>query len=136
MNATFSEICSLKGIGFIASRNIFNFINDKSNKNVILNLSKSLNISSSYDNVSYVRKSSNPFFKKKIVFSGTLNKFSRSQAVDIIKELGGNVMSNVSIKTDYIVIGKNPGSKFFKSNILNIKVILEQNFLEIIKNYL
>ncbi|XBC39294.1 MAG: NAD-dependent DNA ligase LigA [Buchnera aphidicola (Nurudea shiraii)] len=136
MNATFSEICSLKGIGFIASRNIFNFINDESNKNVILNLSKSLNISSSYDNVSYVRKSSNPFFKKKIVFSGTLNKFSRSQAVDIIKELGGNVMSNVSIKTDYIVIGKNPGSKFFKSNILNIKVILEQNFLEIIKNYL
>lgn len=68
-----------------------------------------------------------------IVFTGELESFTRRAAEDIVKKLGGNPTSVVSKKTDFVVVGKNPGSKFTKAQKLGVKVISEREFLEMIK---
>ncbi|XBC43377.1 MAG: NAD-dependent DNA ligase LigA [Buchnera aphidicola (Meitanaphis flavogallis)] len=136
MNTTLQELVLLKGIGFSSACSLFDFINIKYNQDIIFNLSNSLNISSNHVQYNNTVKKLNPFFKKKIVISGTLNKFSRIEIKGIISQLEGRVMSDVSKNTDYIVVGKNPGYKFVKSKILKIKVILEQDFLKIIQDFL
>jgi len=66
------------------------------------------------------------------VLTGTLEKYSRSQATEIIESLGGRVTGSVSKKTDYVVLGKDPGSKYDKAVKLGIKIIDEKEFERLI----
>ena len=50
----------------------------------------------------------------------------------LVKELGGRISSSVSKKTDYVVVGENPGSKFEKAKKLNVKINSEAEFKKII----
>jgi DNA ligase (NAD+) len=70
---------------------------------------------------------------KKIVFTGTLEHLSRSEAGDIVKEHGGMIISSVSSDTDYVVVGKNPGSKYDKAQKQGVKVLQEEEFLYMVK---
>ncbi|MBU2564628.1 NAD-dependent DNA ligase LigA [Patescibacteria group bacterium] len=69
---------------------------------------------------------------KSFVFTGELNKFSREQAKEKVRELGGDVPSSVSKNTDYVVVGKEPGSKYDKAKKLGVKIINEKEFFRII----
>jgi DNA ligase (NAD+) len=69
---------------------------------------------------------------KTFVLSGTLAKFSRDEAADIIESLGGKVTSSVSSKTDYLVVGETPGSKFDKARELGVATLNEEEFSELI----
>jgi DNA ligase (NAD+) len=71
---------------------------------------------------------------KIFVLSGSLEIMTRAQAKEKIRNLGGEISELVSKKTDFIVVGKNPGSKLKKAKELGIKIIKENQFLEIIKN--
>ncbi|XBC42352.1 MAG: NAD-dependent DNA ligase LigA [Buchnera aphidicola (Meitanaphis elongallis)] len=135
MNSTLQELCLLKGIGLSTAHHLFNFINKKVNREIIFSLSKNLNISLSYIRSDEIVRRSNLFFKKKVVISGSFNKFSRTKVIYWINKLEGRVMSNVSKNTDYIILGKNPGHKFVKSKEFNLKVILEQELLDTIKKF-
>ena len=66
---------------------------------------------------------------KTVVFTGELVKFSRSEAERRVRALGGNATGSVSAKTDFVVIGKEPGSKFTKAQKLGVKVLTEKEFL-------
>jgi len=68
---------------------------------------------------------------KTFVLTGTLEKFSRNRAKEIIESRGGNVSSSVTKKTDYVVAGASPGSKLDKAGQLGIPVLDEEAFLEI-----
>lgn len=67
------------------------------------------------------------------VLTGTLEKFTRQQAEEIIQNYGGKVSGSVSKKTSFIVAGEEAGSKLLKANELGITVLSEQEFLEKIK---
>jgi len=67
------------------------------------------------------------------VLTGILESMSRDRAKDRIKELGGETMEGVSKNTDYVVAGENPGSKYNKAKELGVKIISEQEFLNMIK---
>lgn len=70
---------------------------------------------------------------KNIVFTGELKEFSRNQAKDYARRLGGNVLDSVSKNTDFVVAGENPGSKYDKARALDVKIIDEKVFKEMIK---
>ncbi len=70
---------------------------------------------------------------KAFVFTGELADFSRSQAERIVRQFGGNAVSSVSAKTDFLVAGNKPGSKYAKAKALGVKIIDENKFKEMIK---
>lgn len=70
---------------------------------------------------------------KKFVFTGSLDNLSRKDAEDMVIQNGGEVSSTVSKNIDYVVVGKDPGSKFEKAKKLNLKIINEEEFIKIIK---
>jgi DNA ligase (NAD+) len=70
---------------------------------------------------------------KQFVLTGSLGSFTRDEAKNKISALGGRITSNVSKKTDYIIVGLDPGSKADKAKKLGIDVINEQTFKKMIK---
>jgi len=69
---------------------------------------------------------------KQFVLTGTLEDFTRTQVKEIISKLGGRVIGSVSKKTDYVVVGEDPGSKYQKAQKLGVLIINEEEFKKII----
>jgi DNA ligase (NAD+) len=67
------------------------------------------------------------------VLTGSLSALSREEAKQKIRSLGGEVSESVSLKTNYVVVGENPGSKYEKAKELGVKIISEKDFLKMIK---
>lgn len=66
---------------------------------------------------------------KTVVFTGELQAYTRSQAEKTVRALGGNPTSSISAKTDLVVVGKEPGSKYEKAKKLGVKVLTEKEFI-------
>jgi len=69
-----------------------------------------------------------PFAGKSIVVTGTLERYSRKEAQDLIASLGGKATGSVSKKTDFVLVGADPGSKLDKARSLGVEVIDEAEF--------
>ena len=72
----------------------------------------------------------NKFSGKSIVFTGTLSTLSRDEAKYRAKTKGAKILSNVSVNTDYVVVGEKSGSKAKKAKNLGIKILNEKDFLK------
>jgi DNA ligase (NAD+) len=68
---------------------------------------------------------------KTIVITGTLKNYSRSQAEELVRKLGGNPSSSVSKNTYFVLAGEEPGSKAEKARALGVKIINEEDFKKI-----
>ncbi|MBI3638336.1 NAD-dependent DNA ligase LigA [Candidatus Wolfebacteria bacterium] len=69
---------------------------------------------------------------KTFVLTGSMELMSRDEAKEKIRELGGDISESVSEKTDYVVAGNEPGSKYDKAKQLGVKILTEKDFLEMI----
>jgi DNA ligase (NAD+) len=67
------------------------------------------------------------------VLTGSLEAMTREEAKEKIRILGGEISESVSKKTDYVVLGKEPGSKLEKAKKLRVKIINEKEFLQMLK---
>ena len=76
------------------------------------------------------------FDQMSIVLTGKLEKYSRDEAAEIIERLGGQATSSVSKSTSLVVAGEKAGSKLTKAQNLGIKVINEDEFIEMVKDYI
>ena len=74
-----------------------------------------------------------PFTGKTFVFTGTLETMGRPDAEALVRRLGGKAASSVSAKTDYVIAGPGAGSKLERAQKLKLKVLDEQQFLELIR---
>ena len=67
------------------------------------------------------------------MFTGELSAMSRDEAKEKIRGLGGDITSSVSKETDFVVVGKEPGSKYEKAKRLGVKIINEKEFLSMFR---
>jgi len=68
------------------------------------------------------------FFNKTIVLTGTLSFIGRIEASEILESVGAKMTSSVSKKTSLVIVGDNPGSKLEKATQLNVPVMYEKEF--------
>jgi len=120
------EFSSVKDVGEKVAQSLFKWFNNKKNQKFIDELLKS---GIEIGKVKVVKKKLAGMI---FVLTGELEKFTREQAKAKIRELGGDISSSVSKKTDYVVVGKEPGSKYEKAKKLGVKIIDEKEFLKII----
>lgn len=78
-------------------------------------------------------KVSKKLIGKTFVLTGSLETMTRDEAKEKIRLLGGEISETVSKKTDYVILGKEPGSKFEKAKELGVKTISEKEFLNMLK---
>ena len=131
MNASKEELIEIDDIGDIIADSIIYFFNNSNNKEIINKL-KDLNINMNY--LGKEVKESEDFSNKSFVLTGALTLFTRDEAKDIIESLGGKTVSSVSKKTDVVIVGDNPGSKYNKAKELGINIWTEEEFKDKINN--
>ena len=72
-----------------------------------------------------------PLTGKTFVITGTLSKWSRKEAEQLVEQLGGRASGSVSKKTDYVVAGENAGSKLAKAQKLGVEILDEEAFAKL-----
>ena len=129
MNATVINLNSIDEVGEIIADSIYSFFNQEQTIDLIEKL-KQANV-----NMNYLKEETEDerFYGKTFVLTGSLEKFTRDEASEIIENFGGKTSSSVSKKTDYVLAGEDAGSKLKKANELGVKVITEAEFEEMIK---
>ena len=122
----YNDYINIDGIGPDVVDDIKNFFNNEKIK-IVKKLSQSLKKIEDYK---FLIKSNSKLSEKIIVFTGTLEKMSRSEAKSKAEELGAKVTNSVSNKTDYVIAGKDSGSKEKKAKDLKIKVLNENEWMK------
>jgi len=129
MSASVINLNSIDEVGEIIANSIYSFFNQDQTIDLINKL-KQANV-----NMNYLKEENEDerFYGKTFVLTGSLEKFTRDEASEIIENFGGKTSSSVSKKTDYVLAGEDAGSKLKKANELGVKVITEAEFEEMIK---
>jgi DNA ligase (NAD+) len=125
--ATREDLDSIENIGSAVVESIILYTSSKYGNHFIKKLFKS-----GVEPVSIQIKKGGAFEGKTFVLTGTLS-MSREEAKKKIQDNGGRVASSVSTKTDYVLVGENPGSKADEAEKLGVKIISEEVFLKMIK---
>ena len=119
----------IKGIGEKSAESLEKWFSDRNNLEL---LEKMKNSGVKIDISPALRDTRSALRGKTFVLTGELKTFTRDEAKDMIRNAGGDVSSSVSKKTDYVVAGENPGSKFERAKELGVKVIREEEFKKLI----
>lgn len=128
MNADAEEIAKIRDVGNIIATSIIRFFEQEQNRDIIEKL-RSFGV-----NFTCKKEAAKGVFSgKTIVLTGTLSKYSRSEATEIIKAHGGKTSSSVSKNTDLVLAGAEAGSKLDKAESLGIHIINEQEFEDMLK---
>jgi DNA ligase (NAD+) len=114
-------------VGPVVAESVLDFFRSAAGKKVLRRI-KELGIEPKSEKVSAKRAAELPFSGKTLVLTGTLSSMTRGEAAEKIEALGGHVTGSVSKKTDYVLAGTEPGSKFDKANELGVKIIDEAEF--------
>lgn len=128
-NATVEQLTAIPDIGLVIAESVVSYFKNEANLKMIEELR------SSGVNMSYKKRNTvdGAFAHKIVVLTGNLKNYTREQATDIIISLGGSTSSSVSKKTDLVLAGEKAGSKLTKAQALGIKIISEEEFMEMIK---
>ena len=126
--ASQEELTAIDGIGPTIAESIFKFSHEPHNLKILRKLEQA-------DVRPVVEKqaTSTALAGKTFVFTGSLKGLSREKAKEIVVSLGGTATSTVSKKTDYVVAGEDPGSKFDKAKSLGVAILDEEGFLKLIR---
>lgn len=130
-NASFEELTMIKDIGEKVAQNIIEFFNQEKIINSLDELLE-LGIKPVTDDLKVEEDS--PFKDKTVVVTGSLESYGRVEIKEKLENLGAKVSGSVSKKTDYVLVGKDPGSKYDKAKELGIRILNEEEFNHMIKN--
>ncbi|HEY8476924.1 MAG TPA: NAD-dependent DNA ligase LigA, partial [Chloroflexota bacterium] len=129
-NASVEEILSVEGIGPRIAGSVHRWLSDPRNRDLVERLRRA------GLRLQVERRSAQalPLAGKQFVFTGRLERWTRAEAEEQIKRLGGTVGDSVSRKTDVVVVGADPGSKLRKAQQLGIRTIDEETFAAILES--
>lgn len=130
VSAKKEDLEAIYEIGPVISESVVAFFKQESIKKLIKKL-EAAGVSIKEDGQASVKKT--PLTDKTVVFTGELESFSRAEAEDLLRKTSGKASSSVSKETDFVVAGRNPGSKYARANKLGVKIIDEKEFLEMLK---
>jgi DNA ligase (NAD+) len=119
-------LLDIHGIGAEMAADIIGFFAEPHNRAVLDDLAREITV---LDYEAPAQRTASPLAGKNIVFTGSLEAMSRSEAKARAEALGANVTSSVSAKTDYVVTGADPGSKATKAAALGVKLLDEAAWL-------
>lgn len=129
MQASSADFTSIYEVGEEMAESITDFFKNKANRSLIEGL-KGLGLNTKEE---FLKTKSSAFSGKTVVFTGELAGFSRKSAEGLLRQQGANVTSSVSNKTDFVVAGENPGSKYIKAKELGVRIIYENSFKKMIE---
>ena len=129
MKAKFGTLTFVEEIGEITANSVKEFFMQEQTKDLINRLKVAGVNMKEKDDVN----NDNRFLGKTFVLTGTLEKYTRDEASEIIENFGGKTSGSVSKKTSYVLAGEDAGSKLSKAQSLDIPVITEAQFEEMIK---
>ena len=127
--ATVEQLEAVDGIGPIMSEQIRAFLDDKRNRERIAAVLGHMNAPLPPEQAGGKGLSG-----MKFVFTGGLERFSRSDAKRLIEDHGGRVVGSVSGETTYVVVGADPGSKLQKGRDLGVEILSEEDFVSVLQN--
>lgn len=127
MEASLEDLLKINDVGEVVASSIYNYFRDEHNIDIINEL-KSYNINILYLGTNKVDETSY-FFNKKVVLTGTLEKFGRKEATIMLENLGAHVSGSVSKATDIVIAGVEAGSKLVKAQKLGIEIMNEDEFI-------
>ncbi len=129
-NASYDDLIAVNEIGGVIADSVVQFFNTEASRNMVEKLQE---IGLQFEVIENTETTNKSFDGKSIVISGTFTKFSREELKEMIEKHGGKNVSSISKKTDYLVAGENMGpSKLEKAQSLGIKIINEEEFMELL----
>ncbi|MGB9674047.1 MAG: NAD-dependent DNA ligase LigA [Anaerolineales bacterium] len=131
MNATFTELNLMDGVGPNIAQAILDWFKTPRNQEILKKL-KANGVWPSLDQPQIVSPESRKLAGKTFVITGTLEKFTRDEAKAFIEKYGGKVTDSVSKNTTYLIVGSNPGSKLEKARNLNVPILSEQELFGLV----
>lgn len=125
MKATLEDLSSINDIGEIIAKSIVDYFQKEDNKIIIERL-KQYGIKMNYLGQKIIKDET--FYGKTFVLTGTMTEYKRDEAKNLIENYGGKTSSSVSKKTDVVIAGAEPGSKYDKAVELGITIWSEEDF--------
>ncbi len=129
-NATVDELQAVHEIGPQVAQSVYEFFRERHNLETIDRL---LQGGVRVKQLDAPKIENNQFVGKTFVFTGALKFYTRSGAEKTVQQLGGKATSSVSAKTDFVVIGENAGSKAEKAQKLNVAILSEEEFKNMVE---
>lgn len=128
--ATVEELMRVPDVGPVMAESIHDFLRNPQNQHLLQRL-RAAGVSPMAPAVPLVAEG--PFAGKTVVVTGTLSGFTREQVQEELRRRGAKVTDSVSKKTDYLIVGADPGSKVQKAQSLGVKLLTEEEFLKMLK---
>ena len=123
------ELSNIDGIGETQINSLKKFFENKTNLKVTISLGKILTFEKNT-----IKKDRGVFSDKILMFTGKLTNISRAEAKSIVENNGGKIVSNVSKKLDFLIVGEKPTTRKIKlANDLKIKILSQTDFEKISK---
>ena len=129
LSANEEDLLEINDIGPVASKFIKEFLSNDQNIDLIKDL-----LSLGINPKEIIVNNDNLFSSKSIVITGSFSSIARSQLKEELIRAGARVSSSVSSKTDFLIAGEKPGSKLSKANELGIKVLEENEVLNLLND--
>lgn len=123
IKTTDEDLIAIDGVGVTVAESFVDYMNNPERQIVLRELFEILTFEKQ-------ETASTRFINKTFVLTGTLLTMSRDEVKDLIKKNGGKVSSSVSQKTDYVVAGDNPGSKYDEAVKLGVQILKEDVFMD------
>jgi DNA ligase (NAD+) len=127
--ASVEELERAEDVGPVVAESIHDFFRNPRNQVVIEKLAKA-GVKPQKPEIREQKSEGGPFAGKTVVVTGTLSKYSRTEAQDLLRRHGATVTDSVSKKTDFLIVGEDAGSKLAKAKKFGVATLTEAEFIK------